>query len=151
VGGKDENGVRHQEAYYVSLESLNGTLWIHEGDKDVQYHVTMSDGRGDCLIERRVFDPAIYGRKDGQIALEDVAPVEHRSALLTLDQLRGDAPHDVEWARSDAVVWAARGLWGVPLRFKPKEEEPSVVVHSTDVATGETKAPPRRTPNRSAK
>lgn len=119
---------RRQQAYFVSLESLRSVLWVHEDSKDarrdVQYEIALDADRSECVIDRRVFDPAMYGRRDdGHIALEDVSPIEHRSALLTLDQLRGEAPHDVEWARSDVVVWAARGGWGIPLRFGPKEEE----------------------------
>lgn len=120
-------GERHQQAYFVSLDKLHGVLWAHEGDKDVQYEINLETDRADCVIERRVFEPEMYGLDElGRIVLE-AAPMEHRTAILTLDQLCARAPHDVEWARSSHVVWAARGMWGIPLEFGLKPETESQI------------------------
>jgi hypothetical protein len=132
MGRENEDGVKFEmeQTFSVDLNRLRATLEIEESGHAVHYSVELAPDRSDALIEKMV------------MSNERDEVIERKSALLTLDQLRGDAPHDVEWARSDAVVWAARGLWGIPLRFGSKEKEPSVVVHSRDVATGEVKTPP---------
>jgi hypothetical protein len=94
------------EAATYDLNGLRAVLEIREGREEVRYHIELDPERKDALIERSV-------EGGGQ-----------SSCLLTLEQLRGMQPHDCDWARSDVVVWAARGLWGVPLRFGPKEAPP---------------------------
>lgn len=98
--------------YRVNLDRLESDLTVREGDKTVRYSIELDSDRASALVQRYVFTET-----------DRMEFVEHRTAMLTLDQLCGHAPHDVEWARSDHVVWAARGMWGIPLRFGASKAE----------------------------
>jgi len=98
------------QSFLVYLDLLKATLDVEENGAQVRYLIDLDSERKDALIERNV------------LTGDDLAPVETRSALMTLDQLRGAEPHDVTWARAHHVVWAARGMWGIPVEFGPKSE-----------------------------
>lgn len=92
--------------FEVNIGQLKARLQVEESGKAFEYVIELAPDRSDALIERKAVD--------GSGAT---------SALLTLDQLCGHKPHDVEWARASHVVWAARGLWGIPLELTPRDPE----------------------------
>ena len=104
--------------FHVKLDTLLASLDVEEDGRIVHYSIDLDPERKDALIER-----AVMSNESDEV-------IQRNSALMTLDQLRGLAQHDIDWARADHVVWAARGMWGIPLRFTPAppvepESEPS--------------------------
>jgi len=86
-----------------NLDTLDATLDIREGDKEVQYTIGLEPDRSAAFVSRSVFDD-----------MESGEPIEQKTWVTTLESLGN------ETALPHAVMWAARGMWGIPLELGPK-------------------------------
>lgn len=124
-------GEMMKQLFVVDLDTLEATLDVRENGNEVRYTMNLSADRKDATIARTVFEPVNGG------------PIEHREENRTLDELKDDQatyPHH--------VIWAARGMWGIPLEFGSNAGQEAAPAHPDDVppsdpdVTGETKVEP---------
>jgi hypothetical protein len=93
--------------FVVDLDKLTATLDIEESGKPTRYIIDLESDRSACFVTR--------------IVLDDGEAIEEKTWLTTLQEVGNDA------SMPPAVMWAARGMWGIPLEFKVKPE-PSAVL-----------------------
>jgi hypothetical protein len=91
-----------RQIFAIDLDTLEAHLTINEGGREVRYTIGLEPDRSNALVTREVWD------KDKAI--------ENKSWFTSLESLGN------ETALPHAVMWAARGMWGVPLEFGPKVE-----------------------------
>jgi hypothetical protein len=107
MGREDEDGVK--QFFHVDLDELVGEL-VYK-DKSGKWHRLQVD-----LEPDRVRALVVSERYDTM----DSPALSSKSDVLALDDLKDDA------SRPHVEMWAARGMWGVPLELGPKEKEPVV-------------------------
>jgi hypothetical protein len=95
------------QIFAVDLDALEAHLTINEKGREVMYTIGLEPDRSSCLVTREVWNGS--------------EAVESKSWITTLETLGNEAslPH--------AVIWAARGMWGIPLEFGPKVEAEAVL------------------------
>jgi|SRR4030095_3742913 len=98
------------QIFAIDLDTLEAHLTINEGGREVRYTIGLEPDRANALVTREVWD------KDKAI--------ENKSWFTSLESLGN------ETALPHAVMWAARGMWGIPLEFGPKVGDETVVVPS---------------------
>src|SRR5215470_18655442 len=99
------------QGFYINFDKLEASLTMKEGEKWARYDFGLEPDRSGCLVERSLYEydaEKVSGKGD---------LIEQKSWYTSLETLGNDAalPH--------AVMWAARGMWGIPLEFGPKIEE----------------------------
>lgn len=90
-----------------SLDGLFAALEFQDGAHWARWSFELEPDRSTCLITRTVY-PAQGGEAVGE-----------QTWLRDLEGVKDDAN------LPDVVMWLSRGLWGIPLRFRPKVE-PSI-------------------------
>lgn len=123
------------QIFAIDLDLLVAHLTILEGGREVRYTIDLEPDRLNALVTREVFD-------------EKGEAIESKSWFTSLETLGN------ETALPHAVMWAARGCWGIPLEFGPRASEEAVTVLSLkEVASAVTEeakdvALPKRLPRK---
>lgn len=104
-----------EQKFYVNLDRLIATLDVHEGGKEVRYVIDLAADRGEADLTRE-----IYGESgDLDVGAE---PVERGRQTRTLNELKDD-----QGSFSHVVIWAVRGMWGIPLEFGTDKGSPGML------------------------
>jgi hypothetical protein len=99
VGRENEDGVMKQILTF-DLDELTAALDVKENGKEVSYSMRLTPDRSLCAIVKTTFDDMESGDPVGQEAWE-----------RSLDELKDDG------AQPHHLLWAVRGMWGIPLEF----------------------------------
>jgi hypothetical protein len=130
--GSEWKGEMMNQRFAVDLDTLEATLDVQEGEHEVRYVIMLKLDRVDCVIVRQVFKAVETGG-----VLTGYEMIESREERRTLDGLKDDQasfPHH--------VIWAARGLWGIPLEFgQGRPEEPPAIAAGEEKPEPEPQAP----------
>jgi len=96
------------QSFLIDLDKLTATLDIDERGVSARYIIDLESDRSACFVTR--------------LALDGGVAVESKTWLTTLAELGSDA------SMPPAVMWAARGMWGIPLEFQVRPEPEPVAV-----------------------
>lgn len=115
VGGKGEDVMGVDQSFTItgSLDGLFAALEFEEGGQWARWSFELAPDRSTCVMTRTVF------KGEGGEA------VGEQSWVRDLEGVKDDA------SLPDLVMWISRGLWGIPLRFGPKEESPGIIPGET--------------------